>query len=498
MKIAFINGPGENLGLEYIAAVLKANGHQVRLFVDNRFFDDEYISVKWLSRVFSADKRILTELKHYKPDLIGISVMTLFYPWACRMAKMIKQDMAVPIIFGGIHPTSAPEQVINNDFVDMICVGEGEYPMLDLVNSIDQGAVDYSIKNIWFKKNGQIIRNEVRPFVENMDEMLFADKPLFYSKYKHYQEVYYIMASRGCCFSCSYCCHSYLKNLYKNKGKYFRLRSVNNVIKELKYAKKNYNSKYVVFFDDNFGVNESWLKDFSVQYEKFIALPFSCYMHPLHINDKKAEYLRNAAYCEVQTGVQNFNHKINNQIFNRQYPIETVQQAIDSLKKFKIRYRVDNIVGVGAEETEKDWLEMAEFHNKNRPDGINLYWLNFFPNTQVTEWARRNNVLTESDHEKIVNGIGYASFLTDANINKREFTKLYLFVPFILKLPKWLVSFILKKRLYRVLPEIKGSIWGAVDVVLGRYLRKHNGESLTSNFRMLGRLDYFLRKVRKK
>jgi len=59
MKIAFINDSVERLGVEYISALLKAGGHEVRLFVDPQLFDDGYHPVKWLSRIFDYKKRLI-------------------------------------------------------------------------------------------------------------------------------------------------------------------------------------------------------------------------------------------------------------------------------------------------------------------------------------------------------------------------------------------------------------------------------------------------------
>ena len=205
MRIAFVNDSCERVGVEYISALLKKNSHEVKLFVDPLLFDDEFITLRKLSRIFDFKKRIINQLKAYQPDLIGISVVTGFYPWASAMAKMIKQEMDVPIIFGGIHPTSVPERVIKNDFVDMVCVGEGEYPMLELANSMQRGSIDYSIKNIWFKKNKEIIRNELRPLIEDIDKLPMADHALYYESSPHFSKGYYIATSRGCPHACSYC-----------------------------------------------------------------------------------------------------------------------------------------------------------------------------------------------------------------------------------------------------------------------------------------------------
>ncbi|MDD5746719.1 MAG: cobalamin-dependent protein, partial [Candidatus Omnitrophica bacterium] len=222
MKIAFVSDSNERLGIEYLSGVLKAHGHEVRLFIDDKLFDDEYISSRYLSGIFDSKKRIVSELKVYKPDLIGLSMLTTFYGWACSMAALIKREMNVPIIFGGIHPTIVPERVIANDNVDIVCVGEGEYPLLELVQSMERGAIDYGIKNLWFKNGGRIIANDIRPLLGDLNELPFADKEIFYSARPHYAQTYYIVTGRGCAHACSYCGHSYLKELYRGKGPYLR------------------------------------------------------------------------------------------------------------------------------------------------------------------------------------------------------------------------------------------------------------------------------------
>ncbi len=238
MKIAFINDSSERMGVEYISALLKKNGHNVEVFIDPQLFNESYIYFKSLSRAFCYSKIIIKQLKLFRPDLVGVSIDTESYQWACTMARMVKEQMPnVPIIFGGIHPTSVPERVIKNDFVDMLCVGEGEYPMLELANSMEKGKIDYSIKNIWFKKDGQVIQNEIRPLIQDLDSLPMPDKELYYSASPHFSQCYYIMTSRGCQYNCSYCCHSYLKKLYKDKGRYLRYRSIDNIIKELLQAK---------------------------------------------------------------------------------------------------------------------------------------------------------------------------------------------------------------------------------------------------------------------
>src|SRR3989339_1074647 len=112
MKIAFVNDSCEHLGIEYISSVLKLSGHKTKLFVDPLLFDDEFITVKLLAKLFDSKKNLVRDLKVYRPDLVCISVVSSFYPWASQIAEMIKKEMNTPILMGGIHPSSVPEFVI--------------------------------------------------------------------------------------------------------------------------------------------------------------------------------------------------------------------------------------------------------------------------------------------------------------------------------------------------------------------------------------------------
>jgi Fe-S oxidoreductase len=142
-------------------------------------FNDSHCRIKTLNRVFNYKRHIVAQLKEYRPELVGMSVTTEIYPWAKTMSGLIKQAMDVPVIWGGIHPTSVPEEVMRNDTVDMVCVGEGEYPLLELVESMKKGAIDYSIRNIWFKRNGGLVRNEVRPLIADLDALPLSDPGLY-------------------------------------------------------------------------------------------------------------------------------------------------------------------------------------------------------------------------------------------------------------------------------------------------------------------------------
>ncbi len=453
MKIAFVNDFALQLGVQHISSVLKSGGHQTRLFMDPLLFDDDVITLRRLSRKLDFKKFIIRELKAYNPDLIGMSVVTDFYYWACEMAQLIKKEMDVPVIFGGIHPTSVPERVIKKDFVDMVCVGEGEYPMLELADSLAAGKIDYSIKNLWFKKDGKIIRNEVRPLIKDLDELPPPDKEIFYSQSPHYIRTYpyIVMTGRGCPYECSYCCHSLLKELYRERGRYLRQRSVENVIEELSRAKTKYGIRNVVFLDDCFGRDRKWLEKFTAEYREKVKLDYLCVMHPDDITPQTLDLLKTSRCKGIFLGIQSWNEDVRRDILGRHTPNEKLLRAISLAQEAGIDIMVDNIFDLPGLKAE-DVFTSARIYTKIKPTRIYYYMLRYYPNTRITRQASREGWISPQRHEEILEGINAQSFAMGGDLVNDTSVKYNLMFSLIDLLPRKISRFMINRRLYRYFP----------------------------------------------
>ena len=156
MKILFAYKNSESLGLEYISSVLRENGHKTDLIFDPGAGDVEF-KLKTVSKLFKYEKEMLLKVKRFKPDLIAFSSMTNLFPWVRDLSKKIKMQYDIPIIVGGLHPTILPRKTLEYKYIDMICRGEGEYAMLDLVNMMDSRRENKNIENF---QNSQGIKNQ--------------------------------------------------------------------------------------------------------------------------------------------------------------------------------------------------------------------------------------------------------------------------------------------------------------------------------------------------
>jgi len=263
-----------------------------------------------------------------KPKLVGISVLSPYFLVAKRLTKLIKENSSALVIWGGVHPTISPETCI--DETDLICIGEGEGAITELVACLRDGT-DYShIENLWIKNGTDIVRNPMRPLIQDLDSLPFPsygnDSFFFINSNKMNKndpiltnEIIVIQSSRGCPYVCSYCVNSLLRPLFKNLGRYSRRRSVNSVIKEIKeiiYLSENPKSM-VLFADEVFGNKKSWLDEFELHYKKEIGLPFYLEFTPAMIKPRILDKLIRSGLDTINFGIQSGSDYVRNQIFSR-------------------------------------------------------------------------------------------------------------------------------------------------------------------------------------
>ena len=457
-KIGFIYPGYENLGIEYLSANLKQNGFETRLFFDPILFSESgFINHKFFGSCFSYKKSILNSIKDYQPDLLCFSVITDNYKWACNLAEAVKKYISVPIIFGGIHPTSVAERVIQKPFVDYICIGEGDMAIIELAKALMDNRDTNSIKNIWAKKDSLIFRNEVRSPISDLDTLPFPDKDIYYLQAPIFKDGYLISTSRGCPFKCAYCCNNVYHLLYKDTGKIIRQRSVDNVLNELREAKIKYRPKFIHFVDDVFNFHQDWLFDFLDMYKRNINLPFSCYIYPDMIDSLMVKHLKEAGCFKIQMGLQVIDENKRRSVLKRNSTQENIARAIDYFKEAGIFVTCDNIFGF-PDEKEEELFSLAYFYNEHMPNHCESFWLRYYPRTEITRWSLDNDYIDERINENIENGnynlglVRRPKYTTSKSYTSKFIFLLNIF-PF---LSKKLRLFILKHKIYRFFPKVSG------------------------------------------
>ncbi|MFP4081642.1 MAG: B12-binding domain-containing radical SAM protein [Candidatus Aminicenantes bacterium] len=394
------------IGIRYLSSILNNYGHKVSLIL----FKELYLAADSMTLPTRKEYRFLVDLlKRLNPDMVGLSLRSSYFKIASQITKKIKRELSIPVIWGGTHPTIAPDESIQ--VADMICLGEGEYPLLELAEKISSSQHISHIKNLWIRKDGRIIKNEVRPLIKDLDSLPFpdyGDKNKYFieqgvkSSYDPGLQTYNlnILASRGCPYHCSYCCNSIFNAIYHKKGPRIRRRSVENVMEEIHALMDRFpRLRRVDFIDEVFAWDKKWTAEFIECYRNEVGLPFHCAQHPNMVNKEILKLLKEAGLERVEVGVQSGSERIRREYFERPVSDRRLLQNSRLLKEMGIVPFYDFIVD-NPFESEEDKRQGLEFLLQfPRPFHLHVFSLIFFPNTIITKRALSAHLISEDQVE---------------------------------------------------------------------------------------------------
>lgn len=362
------------------------------------------------------------QIEKEKPDLIGMSVLSFNYIQALEIARFIKKNFDIKILFGGVHVILSSEEVIENKEVDMICTGEGEIVLKDI---LDKKLDCKNVKGIWYKKDGKIIKNQKVKLIEDLDSLPFPDWSDFDLK-KYFLisgNNLPIMGSRGCPYQCTYCSNHALKeNL---TGKYVRFRSVDNIIEEIELRIKQYYGKgfeYLFFYDDTFIMYRDFVLEFCKKFMKrgfHKKIKWNVNVRANLVTDEIIKAMKDAGCYEVRMGVEAGNDYIRNEIYKRNMSEKQIFDAIKIIKKYGLQLRLQFIIGAPYENLDmiNESFEMAK---KTKADYILFPVLIPLPSTKMKELCEKEGVIErgkfKSSHEMYTNPVVRTKFLSRKQI----------------------------------------------------------------------------------
>jgi len=382
--------------LGVLSSYLKSKGHEV---------GGIYLHEKW---GLPLDFKLIDEaVRSFNAAFMGFSVSYNQIDTLNSISRHLKEKFPeMLIVYGGIYPTTDPDAVMKEKSVDIVCVGEGELPFEDLANALEN-KVDYTtIKNLVVRKNGQIIKNPVRPLINDLSILPPTDYDLF-GNIKHVLDEskgwIHVMAGRGCLMKCTYCYNHQLQNLYSDVQKSSnlplqmqRFRPVNDFVQELKSLKDNYDVQVFNIFDDIFTSNISWLKEFAVAYPRDVGLPYSCWSHVNFMDPERAQYLKQSNCIRCIIGIESGNDKIRRDLLLRYMTNEQIITAMQAVKQAGVELWTTNMMGLPGESVE-DIRSTIRLNAQGLGDGMKLFTFFPFPQTQLRKVAEERNLI---DFEK--------------------------------------------------------------------------------------------------
>lgn len=396
----------ENNGVRHLAAVARHAGYRV---IEIYFKDWSNNRFPWPTE--KEVNHLIDLLGEHEVDLIGMSVRaSAFHQMATHLTERLRTALDLPILWGGMHPTFCPEEAIQ--VADYIAVGECELALVPFLKSFEAGNGAKNCPNFWQRQGDEILRNDMGPLPETLDELPFRDYHTQDDKYLVdgakiengdpfiSNPEYTILASRGCIYwTCSFCSNAYTKPLYEGKGRYVRIRSPRSLIDEVIYAREmNQDMKVIRFDDEVFPMMREWIDEFCEIYPKEVGLPFEVLLDPRCIDDRTISKLKKAGLRAACMGVQH-TERVNNTLYDRPTTNAQVVHAGQVFKRqgLRIAYQVIFDDPVSTEADKRALFEM--FMEVPRPFDIYLFGLTLYPNTPLVKRLLSEGLITEDDVE---------------------------------------------------------------------------------------------------
>ncbi|MDP2927993.1 MAG: radical SAM protein [Candidatus Omnitrophota bacterium] len=344
-----------------------------------------------------------------KPDVVAYSSSTGEAKHYLRLNLIIKQKFPhIFTVMGGPHSTFYPE-VIYEEGLDAVCVGEGEDAFIDLLGALSNKQSLENIPNIVIKDNKD--KFNVRHLVEDLDILPFPDYALIYDntpigKYP----LKNIITSRGCPYDCTYCFNSAWRKIYTGRGKSVRRHSVDYVIDEIRCVKDRWALSCVKFYDDIFTYSaDNWLEEFSQKYKKYINLPFFILTRADLLTEDMVKLLRNAGCRTISMSIEAGNADIRNKVLRRNMSNKQIVDAHRLCDKYGIYTFTNCILGLPGTTIDND-IESIDLAIRAK-----VTWAEFpifypYPKTELGQYAVKMG-LYKPDYEKMHTSYQYRSLL---------------------------------------------------------------------------------------
>jgi radical SAM superfamily enzyme YgiQ (UPF0313 family) len=368
------------IGLAYLHSYIESKGHEVGLLFLNDFdYETCYQTVR---------DRI--KAKHF--DVVGFQLLAFNRTSAFRLIEEIHQEYPdIKIIIGGVHTTVMYEQILNRFPYLIAVLGEGELTFTELLACFEKKEPISSVKGIAFVQNGQVVLNPARELIDNLDDLPFPKHELFFHPNRTRGN---ILTSRGCPFSCSFCCLDSISH------RRVRFRSVSNVIAEIEWMVKNFpQMTYIWIHDDSFFLDQRRVLDFCDQIVKRnIKIRFICSARFKPVSKEMITALEKAGFFQVLFGLESGSARILKSCKKNITP-EDVIYTYQLFAKSKIITTTFLIVGLPGE-NEETVQETIDLVKKIQKIKYTLYSdigiLTIYPGTEVYEIAKRNHFIDDS------------------------------------------------------------------------------------------------------
>jgi len=305
----FLNQPDAQapLGLMYLAAVLEQNDIDVEI--------KNYSSY--------SKKTAIEDLS--EADMYGITTTCLELPVANEFSKLIKIKYPnAKVVLGG--PGTISKEFVDFKVVDSICVGEGEITILNIIKDIKKNKLQqvYQGEPV---KDLNTIPLPARHLLDFQGGNIF----IFNKNYREGGSTI-ILTSRGCPFSCAFCCAS--KFTYRK----VRYRTAQSIYDEMREVIDNFGITQFRFSDDMFTASRQHVESVCKKIKSLdVVWRISCRVNPF--DEDMAKIMYDAGCVEASFGVESFDDNVL-KILNKKTTAKDNVRALEICAKVGLKTRI--------------------------------------------------------------------------------------------------------------------------------------------------------------
>jgi anaerobic magnesium-protoporphyrin IX monomethyl ester cyclase len=380
---ATVHLPFALLGLGYLAAVLEKNQYRV-----------DVIDCDVLKLSYEEFKK---ELAKRQPDIVGITSTTLTYKSGLQIAKITKK--ACPnclTVMGGSHVTFWDDKALQEcPELDVIVRREGEYTLLELVQKVEAGESFGDVLGITYRKDGKIVRNPDRPYIEDLDLLPFPARHLWpMERLQEYEDILYLATSRGCVFWCEFCA------TVRMHGRKYRMRSPKNVVNELEFLHKTYGVNKFTFCDDAFTVDQARIEELCSEItDRKLKIQWNCGTRVDMVTRELLVKMKGAGCISVWFGVESGSQQVLDAM-KKGISTEQTLRVLGWVRELGLKPVPNVILGFPGETKETAW-KTIKFVEKISPDEVGFYNIATpFPGTPMYDLVKENGWLKVTDFDK--------------------------------------------------------------------------------------------------
>jgi radical SAM superfamily enzyme YgiQ (UPF0313 family) len=345
-------------GIKQLSSMLKQAGHVADAFIT------------------AEERDFARAVELFEPDVVGIYATTGQETWALAAVRRWRRSLPhLKVVMGGPHPSFDIEVLREDGYLDASVKAEAEHTILDLVEAWGAGRSIDEIPNVASLRAGLPVQNPIRPVVGDLDSLPFPDVDVFYKyPFLRAKRVMQVHASRGCQNSCTYCSVGLMKKEWvSGRGDRFnRTKSVDYLCEEMNDILARYPGfRMVNFGDAALNMERGWLEGFATKWPERVGLPFACNININYLNEDDIINLKRSGCVSVQFGLESGNEDVRLRVYKKGYTDEIVRRIPALLRKHRISFRTNNIMGSPAE-TLEDMYQTVRQNREIKPQGCTV------------------------------------------------------------------------------------------------------------------------------